>query len=1802
MPVLWFKTVGSRKQSTASAEFERNEDCGVKKTSLTNVSADCKCKEEMDTHGRRFLRFLKTGNIKKSKKQKMDLIADEVSPFEAIRNASEKHSQFAKYLALESSTNLSMTYLPSTVKMSLQWPEEEKSSNSEPEEREILPFQTTESVNTLIGDSEDDRNNNIVVRPPKYGQRIPSATQSDNLSDISTERISKLYSKSEKVYPPTPVVCKSAVALRHPRTPTLGRTALFVRASYTSIDKSAAASNMTLCKQSTERDTSTLNDSQLNNFPNLSSVHSSYLSRSSSINCELRDFSQNPQTSNSQPSMKNDSPSQRDILCHTSRVCHYSTKIPTNTTNRHSCHAYDTVPLDKLECLKLIPSVQMLNKPSETRSISSKTTTVESSRCNSHEFKVVDGVPKSQSHSSGYNYKENGVDINKTERHTDNASTISSSIIQGLLPNNNQLCENFSVLHFESSRSLEVSSPNYDSPSSSKSCNIVLNLRKPVKTPKATVQSIKREPNQKTTSSELPIHAKFQETCKSSTPITLRSSENQMRSYCELNNQSTSLPKQKVKSKRNAYQSSCRQTTESIQQSQNGQHLNISISAGSVRLRRHDKPELENEQHRDVSLRISIQEVKNLSAKGRYFCEICLDRILYARTTSKLSDGTVFWGEQFDLNNLPPISIMTINLFRQGSSFKDKRQRSKSQNQFIAYVTIPLNDESKQCEVQQWFTMQPPQLGPNLNYLESLQGSQQHQLQEQNDTNQSSLMNSVSGRSGRFRKHSTPATCFGYSSAFSGINNSQSSNNKPSNDEAKYTPIEQSKKKTSWTAGISTDINMNKNNKSSPKSSFVTNNTPCHSPNSNSSTTNFILPENSLPQIRMKIHYEVVDILPIVCYDALKEFIKTKYLDLIKSLEVKLSAKQKEELASCLVNIFEKSSDLSVAELLTELLREDINNNGNGSMIFRANSTGSKAMECYIKLVGSDYLKYLLSSTIDQLLVIEDEFEVDPSRLGNTNDTSNASNNRNPLHTILERNRTALLKYVAVIWRRIEASQCKIPRELREVFIALAAAVEETHGVQSAAHLISSCLFLRFICPAIHGPVLFGLASSIPEDNRIPRNLTLIAKVLQNLANLTLFEDKEPHMKSLNSFVEQEIPVMYKFLRSISTTDDSSYQSSPVSDCHEFIELGYEFAKLTQLLNVHVNKISITPRIAELPSLLQDITDALNNHILTSWTHKRTCNCEKYTNNLQNSMACRCGMQRHHSFDVQNPISNAGSRRQSETITTNPPVTNVYEVNRKELPANMKTVQNQQITHTTNNEDSNISSINGNNESGRSSATKEEDSWSSSVLQKDYLPRKFSSSDVKLKRINVNTPENSENMEELMSQYREQLRQLNECIEKVQPNSYHPVSNISRNLSQSTQSVHKTKYHPSEREMITHNAYTPTVNGSTIKNHLINDRIEKDFFKQNISERGHHYHHTRKKITDSKSDNSTPIATGRVLGNNYRLHERSNNPMNVNSLLNNNNNNTNNNSTSEDDINGILIPINSTSINTDQTSTSDSDYNYNDDDRITDCSTENTSECKRKVTAKKNTPRKISSKRQTHLSESPSLDQLAERLQELKKMLQLERQEIEEVVASKTEVIKQQEKSIEQLESELDQLRRECRPSKVKPPNGGKRNSKSTSRTVSPSSSFSSECYPSNLSDVNQACHGYYHQHHQNMNTVVTSNNLSNDNNCNDDDSHHNNHNSVDAMSTTYHSNQGLNTIGRSEAASMENYRTQSFREKLPWHGQTNNRETLVRCDSNSFYLSRGNEGASMSLGHLTETDRSIQMKRHISETKMLPH
>ena len=75
--------------------------------------------------------------------------------------------------------------------------------------------------------------------------------------------------------------------------------------------------------------------------------------------------------------------------------------------------------------------------------------------------------------------------------------------------------------------------------------------------------------------------------------------------------------------------------------------------------------------------------------------------------------------------------------------------------------------------------------------------------------------------------------------------------------------------------------------------------------------------------------------------------------------------------------------------------------------------------------------------------------------------------------------------------------------ELRGVFTALRERCQRQKCNDVSEKLISSCIFLRFLCPAILSPSLFNLTQEFPQA-RGARNLTLIAKTVQSLANSTL--------------------------------------------------------------------------------------------------------------------------------------------------------------------------------------------------------------------------------------------------------------------------------------------------------------------------------------------------------------------------------------------------------------------------------------------------------------------------------------------------------------------------------------------------------------------------------------------------------------------------------------------------------------------------------------------------------------------------
>lgn len=128
--------------------------------------------------------------------------------------------------------------------------------------------------------------------------------------------------------------------------------------------------------------------------------------------------------------------------------------------------------------------------------------------------------------------------------------------------------------------------------------------------------------------------------------------------------------------------------------------------------------------------------------------------------------------------------------------------------------------------------------------------------------------------------------------------------------------------------------------------------------------------------------------------------------------------------------------------------------------------------------------------------------------------------------------------------------------------------------------------------------------SELPSQ-RATRNLTLVAKTLQTLANFTRFQGKEDFMEFLNDFLEQEAPRMKEFLHQISTRSTQPTVDS-VLDWPGYIDEGKQLAILHHLLSENIPKLP-NPRqneLGELQCILGEITRAkLSNSFGISQTN-----------------------------------------------------------------------------------------------------------------------------------------------------------------------------------------------------------------------------------------------------------------------------------------------------------------------------------------------------------------------------------------------------------------------------------------------------------------------------------------------------------------------------------------------------------------------------------------------------------------------
>jgi len=206
----------------------------------------------------------------------------------------------------------------------------------------------------------------------------------------------------------------------------------------------------------------------------------------------------------------------------------------------------------------------------------------------------------------------------------------------------------------------------------------------------------------------------------------------------------------------------------------------------------------------------------------------------------------------------------------------------------------------------------------------------------------------------------------------------------------------------------------------------------------------------------------------------------------------------------------------------------------NETTLFRSNSPVTRMFKYYSKMIGIHYLfdnlakyiaeleasqkqKHLQKKSESELELMNPglDFEVDPSKMNSEEDE-----NVNKLQLQLVSQK---------IFNAIMRSATTMPPAILIICTHLRKVVAQTFpGKDLEYKAISAFLFLRFICPSLAAPHAYGLLPA-PPTNEVQRQLILLSKILQNLANGLRFGMKEEFMMKLNDFIDNNMLTLHKF-------------------------------------------------------------------------------------------------------------------------------------------------------------------------------------------------------------------------------------------------------------------------------------------------------------------------------------------------------------------------------------------------------------------------------------------------------------------------------------------------------------------------------------------------------------------------------------------------------------------------------------------------------------------------------------------------
>lgn len=152
-----------------------------------------------------------------------------------------------------------------------------------------------------------------------------------------------------------------------------------------------------------------------------------------------------------------------------------------------------------------------------------------------------------------------------------------------------------------------------------------------------------------------------------------------------------------------------------------------------------------------------------------------------------------------------------------------------------------------------------------------------------------------------------------------------------------------------------------------------------------------------------------------------------------------------------------------------ELLVRDLSRSATmeANLLFRGNSLVTKALDAHMRRLGRQYLEDTLGEQLRTILRRNPDCEVDPAKIKSQDH--------------MDRNWATLMTLTSDVWRAISISAPRCPPGMRVMFKHIRSCAEDRYGsfIRTVKYTsVSGFLFLRFFCPAILNPKLFGLIES----------------------------------------------------------------------------------------------------------------------------------------------------------------------------------------------------------------------------------------------------------------------------------------------------------------------------------------------------------------------------------------------------------------------------------------------------------------------------------------------------------------------------------------------------------------------------------------------------------------------------------------------------------------------------------------------------------------------------------------------------